>query len=363
MLVLVAALAPVLAPPGRAADDSARIDAVVLKRLQAPGAVGLSVAVSRGGKLVYSRAHGFAALEFPVNADEETLFRIASITKTFTAAAILELSERGKLALDDPLTQYLPDYPTHGQEVTLRHLLTHTAGIPNVTDLGRAWSDQAARELRAEEMLALWKDRPLDFAPGERWHYSNSGYYLLGLVIEKVSGQSYDAFLRAAFFEPLGMKRTRLDSNGEVIANRAQGYAYEKGAFRNDRLIAMSQPFSSGALLSTAGDLVRWFDALASGRVLDPATFAEMRTPYMLAGGAETTYGMGLSLEPMAGHPCVSHGGDIFGFNSWAAHFPERDGGELTIAALSNSEAFSTQALVEELARALLADAKEPSGG
>src|SRR5262245_40204298 len=130
MLAVLAALVLATLPGGDGSEEVARIDAVVAKSMQSPGAVGLSVAVARGGESLYARALGRAALEFPVDADGDTLFRIASITKTFTAAAILELSERGKVALDDPLTKYLPDYPMHGQEITLRHLLTHTAGIP-----------------------------------------------------------------------------------------------------------------------------------------------------------------------------------------------------------------------------------------
>ena len=346
------ALLLALVPAPQTQDDAARIDAIVQRHMKLPGAVGLSVAVARGDEVVYSRAYGSANLEFPAPADGETVFRIASVTKQFTAAAILKLAERDKLALDDPLARFLPDFPTHGQEITLRHLLTHTSGIPNVTNLGKKWSDVAARELEHEEMLALWKDLPLEFVPGERWNYSNSGYYLLGMVIEKVSGQSYGDFLRAEFFEPLGMTRTRLDSNAELIPNRAQGYAFEDGAFRNDRLIGMSQPFSSGALLSTASDLVRWQTALVGGRALEPESYEEMKLPFLLAGGGEMTYGLGLFLSPVAGHPCVWHGGDIFGFNSELAYFPE---GKLTIAALSNGEKLSTEKLTEELAKALLA--------
>jgi D-alanyl-D-alanine carboxypeptidase len=349
-----------LALASQTGTDAARIEAIVQRHMQLPGAVGLSVALARGDEVVYSRAFGLANLEFPAPVDGETMFRIASTTKQFTAAAILRLAERGKLGLDDPLMGFLPDFPTHGQDITLRHLLTHTSGIPNVTDLGRKWSDLAARELSHEEMLALWKDLPLDFVPGERWKYSNSGYYLLGMVIETVSGQSYGDFLRAEFFEPLKMTRTRLDSNAELIQDRAQGYASANGVFRNDRLIGMSQPFSSGALLSTAGDLVRWQTALVGGRALKPESYEEMKLPFLLADGSETSYGLGLFLSPVAGHPCVWHSGDIFGFNSALAYFPE---GKLSIAALSNSEKLSTESLVEELAKALLAPPAKPSGG
>ena len=180
-LVLALQVSPIQTGPTQA--DAAQIDALVQRHMQLPGAVGLSVAVARGDELVYSKAFGLADLEYPVPADEQTMFRIASVTKQFTAAAILKLSERGKLALDDPLAKYLPQFPSHGQELTLRHLLTHTSGVPNVTDLGKTWSDQAARELSHDEMLALWKDLPLEFPSGQRWRYVNSGYFMLGMVI------------------------------------------------------------------------------------------------------------------------------------------------------------------------------------
>ena len=349
LLALVPALVPVRQDAARLAEE-ARIDALVQATMKKPGAVGLSVAVARGETLVYERAHGFADLEFTVAADPETFFRIGSITKQYTAAAIVKLAERGKLAVDDPLSKFLPDYP-RGDEITLRHLLTHTGGVPNYTDLGRKWETLVARELAHEELVALWRDMPLDFEPGTKWNYSNSGYYLLGMVIEKASGQAYDEFLRDAFFDPLKLTRTRYDSNGEVILNRAQGYGFAEGKFWNDQLIGMSQPGAAGALISTAGDLVRWQLALVSGKVVSKEGYAEMTLPYMLVDGRETQYGFGLMLAPFAGKPCVAHGGGIFGFNSFLAHWPES---QLSIAVISNSEALRSEALAEELGRALL---------
>ena len=346
-----------------AASEVARIDALVQQHMQTPGAVGISVAVARGEEILYSKAYGFADLEFAVAADEETMFRIGSVTKQFTAAAVLKLAEAGKLSVDDPLTRFLPDYPTHerdGHEITLRHLLTHTAGVPNYTDSGPKWMDVVARELTHEQMLALWQDQPLEFAPGERWRYSNSGYYLLGIVIEKASGMSYADYLRTEFFEPLQLARTRYDSNEEVLLNRAQGYAFGDGKFWNDRLIGMSQPGAAGALISTARDLVRWQLALVSGRVVKPESYEEMTLPFLLNSGAETTYGMGLSFEKLSGRTCVSHGGGIFGFNSMLSYFPEA---KLSIAVISNSEALPSQAVEAELAKALLEGSKSASGG
>src|SRR5262249_32816213 len=161
--------------------------------------------------------------------------------------------------------------------------------------------DVVARELPDEQMVALWKDKKPDFAPGERWNYSNSGYYLLGMVIAKVSGESYADFLRETFFDPLKLTRTRYDSNAEVILNRAQGYGFADGKFSNDQLIGMSQPGAAGGLISTAGDLVRWEQALVSGKVVKPESFTEMTTPFMLNNGRETEYGMGLGLRKWDG--------------------------------------------------------------
>jgi CubicO group peptidase (beta-lactamase class C family) len=337
--------------PAPAEADVARIETLVQKHMRQPGAVGLSVAVGRGEAMLYERAHGFADLEFAVNADAETMFRIGSVTKQFTAAAVLTLSERNKLSVDDPLTRFLPDYPTHGHEITLRHLLTHTSGIPNYTNLGPRWELDKARERPDEELVGLFQDLPLDFEPGTRWNYSNSGYYLLGMVVAKASGQPWQDFLRATFFEPLKLTRTRIDSNSELMLNRAQGYAFEEGTFQNDGLLALSQPGAAGALLSTAGDLVRWQQALVAGKAVSAASYEEMTLPFLLADGNETKYGMGLQLDAQAAHRRIWHGGGIDGFNSVLMLFPD-DG--LHIAVISNSERLRADALGQILSEALL---------
>jgi D-alanyl-D-alanine carboxypeptidase len=356
LLLVLLSLRPigqVAQPPAQqsAAAEVATIDAVVQKHMRLPGAVGTSVAVARGEELSYERAHGFAELEFGVNADAETMFRIGSITKQFTAAAILALSARGKLSVDDPLTKFLPDYPTHGHEITLRHLLTHTSGIPSYTGLGPSWELHKARELPDDELVALWKELPLEFEPGSQWRYSNSGYYLLGMVIAKVSGQSYADFLREAFFDPLKLTRMRHDSNAELLLNRAQGYAFEGERFWIDGLLGLSQPGAAGMLLSTAGDLVRWQRALVSGKVIAPEAYEEMTLPFLLNGGGESQYGFGLRLDQQAGHRRIWHGGGIDGFNSVLLYFPDEG---LHVAVISNSEGLRADALGQEIAAALL---------
>jgi CubicO group peptidase (beta-lactamase class C family) len=334
-----------------AALDAELIDGLVQRALSSPGGVAMSVAVARGSELVYERTHGPADLELGVAANERTLFRIGSITKQFTAAAILVLAERGKLSVDDPLTRFLPDYPTHGHEITLRHLLTHTAGVQNYTDMGPRWENVRTHALSDAEMVALWKDLPLEFAPGERWRYSNSGYYLLGLVIEKASGQSYADFLRTTLFEPLGLERTRYDSSHEIVPNRAQGYALGEDGLENDAYLDMRQPGAAGGLLSTAGELVRWQLALVQGRAVSKASYEEMTLPYILTSGRETSYGLGLQLDTQAGRPCVRHGGAINGFNSALLYFP---GEQLSIATISSSELVRADALALSMAEGLL---------
>jgi D-alanyl-D-alanine carboxypeptidase len=323
--------------------------------MEQPGAAGLSVAVARGQELIYSRGHGIAELEFGIEVNGKTLFRIGSVTKQFTAAAIMKLAEQDALSIDDPLTQFLPEYPSNGVEITLRHLLTHTSGVPNYTALGPTWRDFIALELSHEQLLAYWKDLPLDFPPGTRHSYSNSGYYLLGMVIEKVSGTSYSEFLAKNFFGPLGMARTRYGSNSDLIPNRAQGYLFEDEHFLNDDLIGMSQPGAAGALLSTASELVRWQQALVTGQVVSAESYEEMTLPFILDNGDESPYGLGLSLADALGRPCVSHGGGINGFNSILIYFPEE---ELHIAVISNSEQFNAGNVGPGIAKLLLDSGK-----
>ena len=350
-----------LAPTSRAGSEpsatreepelAAKIDALAAEQLARPGGVGLSIAVGRRGKLLLEKGYGLADAELDVPADERTMFRIASVTKQFTAAMVMRLDEQRKLALDDEIGKYVPEFPVEGRKVTLEALLQHTAGVRSYTDVGEPWRKLWPIELSHAELLALTEDKPFDFEPGTDWRYSNTGYYLLGMVIEKVTGKSYAEHLQADLCQPLGLARTRYDSNRELIKNRAQGYAFEGGRLANDALLGMAQPGAAGGILSTAGDLVRWQIALTSGQYVQEESFERMRWPTTLPDGRNTQYGFGLKIDEWEGRPRVYHGGGIFGFSSTLQWLPEED---LHVAVISNSEALSSSPIVDAITRAAL---------
>ena len=344
------AVQDVAVAPDRAAM-AAEIEGLIAKALEDPASVGLSVAVAFGDEFIVAGGYGIAEAEHDVPPDVDTMFRIGSITKQFTAAAILRQFEKGTLGIDDLLTDHLPKYPMQGHEVSLVHLLTHTSGIKSYTDLGEEWLEVVAHELTHEELLAMFQDVPFAFAPGDAFQYCNSGYYLLGVVLEKVTGQSYAEHLQRELFAPLGLTRTRYGSNADLIKNRAQGYRLLDGELANDALIGMSQPGAAGALLSTAKDLVRWQRALVGGKVVRADSYELMTAPFVLNDGSETRYGFGLMLGKDGEHRTVGHGGGIFGFNSMLTYYPDL---ELSVAVISNCESYSAGALAARIARVAL---------
>ncbi len=332
---------------GDGTELAAKVDAIARKWLEMPGAAGLSIAVGRQGEVLLARGYGLADLELEAAANAETMFRIGSVTKQFTAAAILRFVERGDIGFDDDLSLYLPGFSLQGRQVTIRQLLNHTSGIKSYTNLGPGWSSKWPMELSHSELLALVEDQPFDFEPGTSFAYNNTGYYLLGMVLEEVSGKSYAELLQEELFEPLKLARTRYDSNVDLIKNRAQGYAFDAGTLRNDQVIGMSQPGAAGALISTAQDLVRWQIALTSGKIVSSESFESMCTSAVLPDGRDTRYGFGLFVDELAGRKRIQHGGGIFGFNSILAWYPEAD---VHVAVISNSEALPSGKVADEIA-------------
>jgi len=357
LLSLFLQLSPILharsepSAPAQQAELASKVDALAAERLAKPGGVGLSIAVGQREKLLLEKGYGLADAELDVPADAETMFRIGSVTKQFTAALVMRLVEQEKLGLDDELAKYVPEFPLQGRQVTIRQLLQHTSGIKSYTDVGEAWVKLWPLELTHAELLALVEDAPFDFEPGADWRYNNTGYYLLGMVIEKISGRSYAECLQAELCVPLGLARTRYDSNRDLIRNRAQGYALEGDRLVNDQMIGMAQPGAAGGLLSTAGDLVRWQMALGSGKVVRPESFTQMCTSAVLPNGHDTCYGFGLRLIEWAGMRRVEHGGGIFGFNSMLLWLPEQD---LHVAVISNGESLDSAELADAIACAIL---------
>src|ERR1041385_1624532 len=285
-----------------------------------------SVLVARDGKTLLDKGYGFANLEWQVPNTPTTRFRIGSITKQFTAASILLLEERGKLKIEDPVKKYMADAPAAWDKVTIFHLLTHTSGIPSFT----SFPDLPKRQLEAmtpQQLVDWFRDKPLEFEPGTKWNYSNSGYVLLGYLIEKISGQSYADFVQQNIFTPLGMKDSGYDSNSAIIVHRAAGYAPGKSGPVNAGFVDMSIPFSAGALYSTTEDLLRWEEGLFGGKVLKPESLTKMTTPF------KQDYALGLGVSANDGHKMFAHDGGIEGFNTFLGYFPDD---KLVVAVLAN---------------------------
>ena len=299
-----------------------------------------SVLVARGGAVLLSKGYGSANLEWNIPNSPATKFRLGSITKQFTAASILLLEDRGKLKTNVPVKKFMPDAPAAWDKITIFHLLTHTSGIPSFTSFPE-YASQEPFATTPEKLVARFRDKPLDFQPGEKWSYSNSGYVLLGYLLEKVSGESYETFVQENIFGPLGMKDSGYDSNSAVISRRAAGYAPGKDGPKNAGFIDMSVPFSAGALYSTTEDLLRWEQGLFGGKLLSAASLAKMTTPF------KDDYACGVGVRAVSGHKVIDHGGGIEGFNTFLAYYPED---KLTVVALSNLNRDAPEQIVTHLA-------------
>jgi CubicO group peptidase (beta-lactamase class C family) len=285
-----------------------------------------SVLVAQGDKVVFEKSYGNANLEWNIPDDPLTKFRIGSMTKQFTAASILLLEERGKLSTDDYVNKYLPDAPAAWDKITIYNLLTHTSGIPSFTSFPDYRTSEAT-PTTPKALVDRFRDKPLEFQPGEKWNYSNSGYVLLGYMLEKISGQSYADFVTQNIFQPLGMKDSGYDSNSAVIAHRATGYTPGPAGPVNSGYIDMTIPFSAGALYSTTHDLLMWEQALYGGKVLSAASLKKMTTPF------KQNYGCGLMITTTKGHLEYEHGGGIEGFSTDMAYYPDD---KLTVIVLAN---------------------------
>lgn len=311
---------------------TAQIDAMFAEAYPDADGPGAAMLVVDDGEVVYRSARGMANVELGVSLSADHVFRLGSITKQFTAAAVLLLEEQGKLSVDEPITEYLPDFPTHGHTITIEHLLTHTSGIFNYTNVPGFMDQEVRRDVTTDELVASFHEFEMDFEPGERWNYSNSGYVLLGAIIEKVTGKSYAEFVREAIFEPIGMRKSYY-GGPQIIPDRAAGYALDGDGYANAPFISMSQPHAAGSLLSTVDDLATWQRALESGELISPESFDRMTTRGTLNDGTTYDYGYGFSVSTLRGHPVVQHGGGIHGFSTFAMRIPDED---VYIAVLSN---------------------------
>ena len=335
--VFAAPVAATAAPPAgyaRGADG-------VIKAYVDPGVFSGSVLVAKDGKPVFRKAYGLADREWNVANTPETRFRLGSITKQFTATAILQLAEQGKLSVDDPISKYYPAAPAAWAPITLKHLLTHTSGIPSYTAIPGFFAQQARLDKTPDEIIALTRDKPLDFPPGSKYAYDNTGYILLGYVVEKVSGQPYAAYLQDHIFTPLGMKDTGYDVSDTVLPRRASGYSVAGGKAKNAAFLAMSLPYAAGSLYSTVDDLLIWDQALHSGKAIKPASVAAMFTDYGFK------YGFGQSIRVQKdGRRIWGHNGGINGFSTQINHLPDEG---LTVIVLANIEQAPSGRIADKL--------------
>jgi D-alanyl-D-alanine carboxypeptidase len=333
--------------PTRAALQRA-VDSLATTALKDGPVAAMSVAVVRGRDTVVMKGYGLADVENDVPATPQTVYRIGSITKQFTAAAVLQLIEQNKLSLDDSIGKHLPTIPAGWRAVPIRQLLNHTSGIPSYTSAGPRWASRMRLDLPHDSLIGIVATDSMDFAPGSQWRYNNTGYYLLGMLVERITGRPYADVVRDQFTTPLGLRATMYCDIRPIIKRRAQGYQVGP----DDKLVnadplSMTHPFSAGALCSTVGDLVVWQRTLAAGRIVKPASYAAMTTPEKVAG----TYGYGLVMDSLGGRPRVQHGGGINGFNSMLQYYPADT---LSVAVLANTNGPWADRVANNIARAAL---------
>lgn len=301
-----------------------------------------SILIAQHGTILLSKGYGMANIELDVPNSPDTKFRLGSVTKQFTAMAIIQLQEKGLLSVTDPLSKYIPDYPD-GKKITLHHLLTHTSGIPDLAGLPELQKIKTL-ESPVEKTIGLFKNKPLEFEPGEKYQYSNSGYILLGYIIEKITGKSYEAYLKENIFDPLEMHNTGYDHHSTIIKNRAAGYAWGKDGLKNADYIDMSIPHAGGALFSTVKDLYTWDRALYTEKLVNKISLKQIFTPF------KNNYGYGWRIEKVLDRNCVRHGGGIEGFRAEITRFVDDDA---CIIVLSNFEHAAVPEISKDLAAIL----------
>jgi len=348
------------APTVRASSDGraalvGRLDSLARSAVSDGPLASVSVAVLRGCDTLLLRAYGMADIEQQAPAVTTSQYRLGSVTKSFTAAAILQQVERGRLTLDDTLGKFFPEY-AEWRAVRVRQLLNHTSGIPDYTSVGDAFNGTAAEDIPHDSIIGFVRGRPTKFAPGTKWSYSNTNYVLLGLILEQVSTTPYDEYLAREVFPRAGLTQTMYCDDATLVPRRAVGYGRSHGQFVNASSIAMTVPFAAGALCSTAGDLARWARALRSGHVITPTSYRAMTTGEFAGRNPNPTdstqqYGFGVGMGLLGAHRMVEHGGNINGFNADFIDVPDAD---VTVATLTNTEGVGADALAKRLAQAAL---------
>lgn len=326
------------------------IDALIRAWI-APHEPGVAVALLKEDQIVHCQGYGLANLEWEQPVTPHTVFGLGSLTKPFTATAIVLLERQGKLHLDDPIQTYLPDYPISRHAVTLMHLLTHTSGIPNFVTHPEFWELHAAVIKSTDEVIALFKDLPFEFEPGTKYSYSNSGYVLLGRILERLLDMSYADVIQQLIFDPLGMTHSYYLRPEPIIPSRASGYMHTGQGYQHARFITAAVKYAAGGLGSTLEDLLLWDAALREERLLDRRTQQWMYTPVQLVDGHKENYGLGWGIGQYRQHHFVCHAGGVPGFSAFLGSFTE-DG--VTMIILSNRGDFDASGLARQMSHIVL---------
>ena len=331
-LNLILILLFIISISGYSQDFEKEFDLLLSKEYPTSGP-GAAALVAVNGKIIYQKAFGKANLELGVNMSINSVCEIGSITKQFTAVAILMLVEQGKLKLDDEITKYLKNYPTHGHKITIHHLLTHTSGMSSYT-ASDEWYDNRKKDYTKEHYINLFKQLPMRFAPGEKYLYSNTGYVLLAAIIEEISNKTYEEFIKEFIFKPLGMKKSYYESNTEIILNRAAGYDnvndlidkdFNKSETVNGEARNLSHFNGAGAILSTVHDLFLWNRAIRNNKLINEESKIMAFTNYQLKDGKNTNYGYGWAIEDVNGISSIEHNGGTAGFRNNSIYLPKND--------------------------------------
>ena len=284
---------------------------------------GASVIVMQNGETLLNKSYGFASLELSTPMPPNASFEIGSVTKQFTAAAILKLLDEGKLSLEDEFTRYI-EFDTKGRKITINQLLNHTSGIASYTELPEFWNI-SIHQYERDSLVRLVEQKEFLFEPGESLIYNNSGYFFLGLIIEKLSEKKYEEYLSEQFFEPLGMNDTYYCSTTKVVKNKAYGYSFSLDGLQQKSYLDHTWPYSAGSLCSTTADLLKWMRAVHQGKVLNEELYSLLITPDMLNDGTPVRYAKGLANYKNFGYDVIAHGGGINGFLSDTRYFPDND--------------------------------------
>lgn len=313
--------------PSRSLAD--QLDAT-LSRCFKPDNAGAAIIVTKRGETLFRAAYGLADIEQNVALDPGATFRLGSLTKQFTAVAIMLLAERGKLFLQQDIRELLPDYPAHDKIVTVEHLLTHTSGTKDYTS-AKDFKETMATDVSVEALVDEFSNAPLQFEPGSKFAYSNSNYFLLGAIIEKLTGQSYASFMADHVFKPLGLHDTAYEGYERRPAPKALGHSHRKPA----PPVSMTRPYAAGALVSTVDDLARWDASISAGKLLNAQSWERVFTPFELNNGRQSTYAYGWGVLRMGPFRTFEHGGAIPGFVTHAIRIPEK---QLFVAVLANDD-------------------------